>query len=119
MRAAAPVQPGLILVRPAIAGTVIPVAKTSKTATSKTASTCQGRLSRGFWRLLGATDEKVKAHSMAEVTAAAEYTEKAQGLDAEQLAKAAGLLNLEDLAEAGINCTSFELEFDCCECFVP
>jgi hypothetical protein len=22
---------------------------------------------------------------------------------------------LEDLAEAGINCTSFELEFDCCE----
>ena len=57
-------------------------------------------MSRGFWRLLGATDEKVKAHSMAEVTAAAEFTEKAQGLDAEQLAKAAGLLNLEDLAEA-------------------
>ena len=100
MRAAAPVQPGLILVRPAVAGTVIPVAKTSKTATSKTATSGQGRLSRGFWRLLGATDEKVKAHSMAEVTAAEEFTEKAAGLDGEQLAKAAGLLNLEDLAEA-------------------
>ena len=65
---------------------------------SKTGTPGQGRLSRGFWRMLGATDEKVKARSMAEVSAAAEFAEKAEGLDDEQLAKAARLLNLEDLA---------------------
>jgi len=71
------------------------VAKTSRTGVSG-----QSRLSRGFWRLLGATDEKVKAHSMAEVSAAAEFTDKAEGLEPEQLAKAARLLNLEDLADS-------------------
>jgi len=75
------------------------VAKNSKNGgTSKTGTPGQGRLSRGFWRLLGATDEKVKARSMAEVSAAAEFADKAEGLDDEQLAKAARLLNLEDLA---------------------
>ncbi|MEX0581334.1 MAG: accessory Sec system translocase SecA2 [Mycobacterium sp.] len=68
--------------------------------TSNTGPAGQGRLSRGFWRLLGATDEKVTAHSMAEVSVAAEFTDKAAGLDAEQLAKAARLLNLAELAES-------------------
>ena len=80
---------------PAPAGTVGRVAKTSNTGPAG-----QGRLSRGFWRLLGATDEKDTAHSMAEVSAAAEFTDKAAGLDAEQLAKAARLLNLAELAES-------------------
>ena len=80
---------------PAPAGTVGRVAKTSNTGQAG-----QGRLSRGFWRLLCATDEKVTAHSMAEVSAAAEFTDKAAGLDAEQLAKAARLLNLAELAES-------------------
>ena len=68
--------------------------------TSKTGPSGQGRLSRGFWRLLGATDEKVTAHSMAEVSASEEFADKAAGLDAEQLAKAARLLNLAELAES-------------------
>lgn len=68
--------------------------------TSNTGPAGQGRLSRGFWRLLGATDEKVTAHSLTEVSAAAEFADKAAGLDAEQLAKAARLLNLAELAES-------------------
>jgi len=50
--------------------------------------------------MLGATDEKVKAHSMAEVSAAAEFADKAEVLEPAQLAKAARLLNLEDLADS-------------------
>lgn len=57
-----------------------------------------GRISRGFWRMLGATTEKTKAQSMAEVDASAEFDDKAKGLDDEQLAKAAKLLDLGDLA---------------------
>ena len=76
----------------------MPVVKTSKTGSSG-----QGRLSRGFWRLLGATDEKVTAHSMAEVSASEAFADKAAGLDDEQLAKAARLLNLADLATAQDN----------------
>ena len=57
-----------------------------------------GRISRGFWRLLGASTEKTKAQSMAEVNASTEFEEKAKGLDDEQLAKAATLLELGDLA---------------------
>jgi preprotein translocase subunit SecA len=60
----------------------------------------QGRLSRGFWRLLGATTDKVEAQSMAEVEAAAAFDDKAKGLDDEQLAKAAQLLDLGDLADS-------------------
>ncbi|PND58470.1 accessory Sec system translocase SecA2 [Mycobacterium sp. ENV421] len=59
-----------------------------------------GRISRGFWRMLGATTEKAKAQSMAEVDASAEFDEKAKGLDDEQLAKAAKLLELGDLASS-------------------
>jgi len=57
-------------------------------------------LSRGFWRLLGATTDKVEAQSMAEVEAAAAFDDKAKGLDDEQLAKAAQLLDLGDLADS-------------------
>ncbi|MDT5090232.1 MAG: preprotein translocase subunit SecA, partial [Mycobacterium sp.] len=58
------------------------------------------RLSSRFWRLLGASTEKNQGRSLSQVTASAEYDEKAAGLDDEQLRKAAGLLNLDDLAEA-------------------
>jgi preprotein translocase subunit SecA len=50
--------------------------------------------------LLGASTEKNQSRSLAQVNAAAEYDEKAAGLDDEQLRKAAGLLNLDDLAES-------------------
>jgi preprotein translocase subunit SecA len=50
--------------------------------------------------LLGATTDKVEAQSMAEVEAAAAFDDKAKGLDDEQLAKAAQLLDLGDLAES-------------------
>ena len=70
------------------------MAKTPKSASG------QGRLSRGFWRLLGASTDKVKAQSMAEVEAAAQFDAKAKGLDDEQLAQAAKLLKLGDLAES-------------------
>jgi preprotein translocase subunit SecA len=66
----------------------------------KTTSSSSGRLSSRFWRLLGASTEKNQGRSLAQVTASAEYDEKAAGLDDEQLRKAAGLLNLDDLADA-------------------
>ncbi|WP_319434693.1 accessory Sec system translocase SecA2 [Mycobacterium sp. RTGN5] len=50
--------------------------------------------------MLGASTEKTKAESMAEVTASAEFDEKAKGLDDDQLLKAAELLELGDLAAA-------------------
>lgn len=66
--------------------------------TRKNSAAGQGRVSRGFWRLLGANTEKVKAESMAEVNASAEFVDKARELDAEQLRKAAKLLELDELA---------------------
>ena len=66
----------------------------------KTTSSSSGRLSSRFWRLLGASTEKNQGRSLAQVTASAEYDEKAAALDDEQLRKAAGLLNLDDLADA-------------------
>ncbi|MDT7735601.1 MAG: preprotein translocase subunit SecA [Mycobacterium sp.] len=66
----------------------------------KTTSSSSGRLSSRFWRLLGASTEKNQGRSLSQVTASAEYDEKAAGLDDEQLRKAAGLLNLDDLADA-------------------
>ena len=72
------------------------MAKTTKS--SRSTASGQGRISRGFWRLLGASTEKVKAQSMAEVEASAAFDAKAKDLDDEQLAKAARLLNLEELA---------------------
>ena len=72
------------------------MAKTTKS--SRSTASGQGRISRGFWRLLGASTDKVKAQSMAEVEASAAFDAKAKDLDDEQLAKAARLLNLEELA---------------------
>jgi preprotein translocase subunit SecA len=66
----------------------------------KTASTVSNRFSSRFWRLLGASTEKNQNHSLAQVNASGEFAEKAADLDDEQLRKAAGLLNLEDLAES-------------------
>ena len=66
----------------------------------KTTSSSSGRLSGRFWRLLGASTEKNQGRSLSQVTASAEYDEKAAGLDDEQLRKAAGLLDLDDLAES-------------------
>ncbi|MCI4675682.1 accessory Sec system translocase SecA2 [Candidatus Mycolicibacterium alkanivorans] len=57
-----------------------------------------GRVSRGFWRLLGASTDKTRAESMSEVEASAEFDEKAAGLEDEQLKKAAQLLDLKELA---------------------
>jgi preprotein translocase subunit SecA len=66
----------------------------------KTTSSSSGRLSSRFWRLLGASTEKNQGRSLAQVTASAQYDDKAAGLDDDQLRKAAGLLDLDDLAEA-------------------
>jgi preprotein translocase subunit SecA len=71
----------------------------SQTQNPKTSTSGQGgRVSRGFWRLLGASTDKVKAQSMAEVDASAAFDAKARDLDDEQLAKAARLLELDELA---------------------
>jgi preprotein translocase subunit SecA len=66
----------------------------------KTTRAEPGRLSSRFWRLLGASTEKDRSRSLAQVTASSEYDEEAAGLTDEQLRKAAGLLNLDDLAES-------------------
>ena len=50
--------------------------------------------------MLGATTEKAKSQSMAEVADSAEFDDKARGLDDEQLAQAAQLLELDDLADS-------------------
>ncbi|HEY5150410.1 MAG TPA: accessory Sec system translocase SecA2, partial [Mycobacterium sp.] len=64
----------------------------------KTTAAGPGRVSRGFWRLLGASTDKTRAESMSEVEAAAEFDQKAGDLDDEQLKKAAQLLELKELA---------------------
>ncbi|MCV6964386.1 accessory Sec system translocase SecA2 [Mycobacterium intermedium] len=66
----------------------------------KTTRAQPGRLSSRFWRLLGASTEKNRNRSMAEVTASAEYDKEAADLSDEKLRKAAGLLNLDDLANS-------------------
>jgi preprotein translocase subunit SecA len=67
---------------------------------SKTTRAQPRGLSSRFWRLLGASTEKNRSRSLADVTASAEYDEEAAGLDDEKLRKAAGLLKLDDLAES-------------------
>jgi preprotein translocase subunit SecA len=67
---------------------------------AKSSSGAPGRLSTKFWRLLGATTEKDQGRSLADVQASADYDEKAAGLDDEQLRKATGLLELDDLADS-------------------
>jgi preprotein translocase subunit SecA len=65
-----------------------------------TTRTQPGRLSSRFWRLLGASTEKDRTRSLSQVSDASEYDEKAAGLKDEKLRKAAGLLNLDDLADS-------------------
>jgi preprotein translocase subunit SecA len=67
---------------------------------SKTTRAEPGRLSSRFWKLLGASTEKNQSRSLAEVTTSSEYDEEAADLSDKQLTKAAGLLNLKDLAES-------------------
>lgn len=77
------------------------VAVSSKTSkASKSAGSKSGGLSNRFWKLLGASTDKDQARSMTQVRAAAKFDEKAAGLDDEQLRKAAGLLNLDELADS-------------------
>ena len=66
----------------------------------KTNTRASSRLSNRFWKLLGASTDKDQAQSMAKVSAASEFDEKAAGLDDEQLRKAAKLLELGELAES-------------------
>ncbi len=66
----------------------------------KTTRAQPGRLSSRFWRLLGASTEKNRSHSLTQVIASSEYNDEAAGLNDGQLRKAAGLLNLDDLAES-------------------
>ncbi|WP_235570838.1 accessory Sec system translocase SecA2 [Mycobacterium sp. Root265] len=72
--------------------------KTSKA--SKSGGSKSGGLSNRFWKLLGASTDKDQARSMTQVRASSTFDEKAAGLDDEQLRKAAGLLNLDELADS-------------------
>lgn len=67
---------------------------------SKTTRAQPGRLTSRFWRLLGASTEKNRSRSLSQVTDSSEYDDEAAGLSDEQLRKATGLLNLDDLAES-------------------
>ncbi|MGE2691547.1 accessory Sec system translocase SecA2 [Mycolicibacterium pulveris] len=67
---------------------------------AKTKTRTTGRVSNRFWKLLGASTDRDQAQSMAQVRKSAEFDDRAAGLDAEQLRKAAQLLNLEDLADS-------------------
>lgn len=66
----------------------------------KTTSRTPGRLSGKFWKMLGASTEKNQDRSLAQVTASADYADKAADLDDEQLRKAAELLRLDELSES-------------------
>jgi preprotein translocase subunit SecA len=67
---------------------------------SRTSTRSPGRLSNKFWKLLGASTDKDQSRSLAQVKASADFDEKAADLDDEQLAKAATLLVLDDLADS-------------------
>lgn len=73
------------------------VAHTSSKTPAKPKS---GRLSNRFWKLLGASAEREQDRSLTQVRQSAEFHDKAADLDDEQLAKAATLLELEDLADS-------------------
>ncbi|ORA13940.1 accessory Sec system translocase SecA2 [Mycobacterium arosiense] len=66
----------------------------------KTTRAQPGRLSSRFWKLLGASTEKDRNRSLSQVNASSAYDDEAAGLSDEQLRKAAGLLNLDDLADS-------------------
>ena len=67
---------------------------------AKTKTRTSGRVGNRFWKLLGASTERDRTRSTAQVDTASEFDEKAADLDDEQLRKAAKLLNLKDLAES-------------------
>ncbi|MGV0645962.1 accessory Sec system translocase SecA2 [Mycolicibacterium sp. XJ879] len=67
---------------------------------AKTKTRTTGRVSNRFWKLLGASTDRDQAQSLAQVRKSTEFDERAADLDAEQLRKAAKLLNLEDLADS-------------------
>ena len=67
---------------------------------AKTKTRTSGRVGNRFWKLLGASTERDRARSTAQVDSASEFDEKAADLDDEQLRKAAKLLNLKDLAQS-------------------
>ncbi|KUI08801.1 accessory Sec system translocase SecA2 [Mycolicibacterium acapulense] len=67
---------------------------------AKTKTRTSGRVSNRFWKLLGASTDRSQAQSMAQVRSSADFDEKAAALDDEKLAKAAKLLNVDDLAES-------------------
>jgi preprotein translocase subunit SecA len=67
---------------------------------SKTTRAQPGRLSSRFWRLLGASTEKNRSRSLTQVTDSSGYDDEAADLNDEQLRKATGLLNLDDLADS-------------------
>ena len=67
---------------------------------SKTTGKQEGRLSSRFWRLLGASTEKNRSRSLDQVTTSSDFDDEAADLNDEQLRKATGLLNLDDLAES-------------------
>jgi preprotein translocase subunit SecA len=67
---------------------------------SKTTGKQEGRLSSRFWRLLGASTEKNRSRSLEQVTTSSDFDDEAADLNDEQLRKATGLLNLDDLAES-------------------
>ncbi|RDH76478.1 accessory Sec system translocase SecA2 [Mycolicibacterium moriokaense] len=67
---------------------------------AKTKTRTSGRVSNRFWKLLGASTDREQARSLAQVSASADFDEKAADLDDEQLAKATQLLLLKDLADS-------------------
>jgi preprotein translocase subunit SecA len=76
------------------------VPKTAPKTARKSKTGAPSRLSNGFWKLLGASTDRDQARSMAQVSASAEFDEKAAKLDEDQLRKAAKLLVLDELAES-------------------
>ncbi|UXA15901.1 accessory Sec system translocase SecA2 [Mycobacterium sp. SMC-4] len=75
--------------------------KTSKKAGSAPGAKLKtGRSTNPFWKLLGARVDKDQGRSMELVRRSAEFDDKAADLDAEQLRKAASLLELKELADA-------------------
>jgi preprotein translocase subunit SecA len=67
---------------------------------AKTTKARSGRLSGRFWKLLGSSTDKDQAKSISQVRASADFGEKAAELDDDELRKAAGLLDLRDLADS-------------------
>jgi len=67
---------------------------------AKTKTRTSGGVSNRFWKLLGASTDRDQVRSLAQVSASAEFDEKAADLDEDQLRKATQLLHLKNLAES-------------------